>query len=206
MVRYMKTLTKGHNGMYYSSFGILCLTLYIIINYEVLHRGGSEGQPAAKRLYRHFMFCVIVYFCVDILWGLTYENHLIALVYADTVVYFVTMVLSVLLWTDFVVEYLQNNGIFDKILKFVGQIMFLIVVLCLVINLFYPVLFLFEADGAYRPLPVRYLFLGTQILLFAITALYTFYVCTRSSGRSSPTMGMSCRAKSPSTSSGKYGS
>lgn len=51
---------------------------------------------------------MIVYFLSDIFWGMLYGQRLITLAYVDTVIYFLVMVVSVLLWTRFVVAYLEK--------------------------------------------------------------------------------------------------
>ncbi|WP_051204720.1 response regulator [Butyrivibrio sp. VCD2006] len=167
--------------MYYSSFGILSLVLFIVLNHEIIFKKKGTELSTAKNKYRYFLFSVILYLISDIAWGLLYERHLIAAVYVDTVIYFLTMVLSVMLWTDFVVEYLNNKNLISLIFKHFGRIMFLSVAVGLAINLFVPVWFVMDSDGNYEPLPFRYLFLGAQVLLFAFTAIYTFIIGLRSS-------------------------
>lgn len=169
--------------MYYSGFGILSLIIYILINLELIRTKRDQVLPAAAICYRRFVMSVVAYLITDITWGITYEKHLILLAYIDTVFYFLMMALSVLFWSLYVVKYLRNNNLFDRILSYAGRLMFLFVFACLSVNLFYPILFSFDNEGVYRPLHIRYLFLGIQILLFAVTAVYTFFLSMKTSGK-----------------------
>lgn len=91
--------------MSYSIIGILTVMVLLIINSNVLFHWGVDRFPA-ERYYRRFLFSLIAYLVTDIIWGFLYENRLIVLTYIDTVLYFITMALSVLFWTMFVIRYL----------------------------------------------------------------------------------------------------
>ena len=109
--------------MYYSSFGMLAMVLHLIINHEVMKKN-TEGKGSAAYVamgrYRHFLWSVLVYYFSDIMWGILYEHGNLPLVYADTVLYFAAMVVSVLLWTRFVVAYLDRKVLFDTVLTYAG--------------------------------------------------------------------------------------
>lgn len=169
--------------MYYSAFGILSLILYLIINFRILLTKNEDQRPASMISYRYFLFSVILYLLTDIAWGFLYEQHLITAVFADTVVYFLAMALSVFLWSRYVVAYLDITTLFSKLVRYAGWIMFAIVVVCSTINLFSPIIFMFDGEGKYVPLQVRYFFLSAQILLFASTAIYTFVVSLGAAGK-----------------------
>ncbi len=169
--------------MYYSVFGILSLAILVLINFKILIKPFTKGLPADKLVYRFFLFSVILYFLSDIIWGLAYEKGLTAWVYADTVLYFIAMALTVMLWSLFIVKYLIKKNLFTIILLHSGRIMFIAVIFCLALNLFYPIAFKFESDGTYTPLVARTVFLGAQILLFAVAAIYNFILVFRTIGR-----------------------
>ena len=169
--------------MFYSSFGILSLIVYIIINYGILITKKAKKETEALKLYRRFLYSVICYFVVDIIWGLLYDARITALIYIDTELYFIIMALSVMLWTTAVVEFLGNKNVSSLILRMSGHIIFFIVLFCVLANMFFPIVFSFGPDGEYRPQRIRYAFLGTQVLLFAFTAIYTFYTSYKRSGK-----------------------
>ena len=174
---------EGRGGrMSYSSAGILALIIHLIINNDVLRkRVGKEVIPA-HRPYRALMLSVTAYYVADILWGFLYERHLTALVFADTVFYFIAMAFTILLWTRFVIAYLQKDNRFARMLNVAGQLIFAFQLAVVFVNFFFPILFTIDGAGAYHALAARYVNLAVQIAMFAITAVYAISVTARSRG------------------------
>ena len=164
--------------MNYSIIAILTVAVLVIINYGILFRRGADRFPA-ERYYRRFLLSIMAYLLTDIAWGLLYENHLITASYIDTVFYFITMALSVLFWTMFVVRYLSEQSRFGKLLTYVGWGLFILQILELTINIFVPIAFSFDANGVYQTSPARYVALGLQVLVFTMTAVYTLVITGR---------------------------
>ena len=162
--------------MYYASFGILALILHIIINFSALKNIEKDKAPVPAIRYRLFLIAVMVYYVSDICWGYLHEQKIIPLVYTDTVIYFFSMVVSVLLWTRYVVAYLDRKGPFLKILTYSGCAIFVFLILNLIINFFYPLVFYFNEEKEYVPGPARYAALGIQVILFVVTSVYTFFI------------------------------
>jgi hypothetical protein len=143
----------------------------LIINHDVL-MGKSAGKLIpAHRSYRLFLLAITLFFVTDIAWGFLYEHGLIALTYADTVTYFVSMALSILFWTRYVIDYLREQTIFSRLLWLAGRLLFIFEIVVLVVNFFRPVLFCFEG-GVYRAEIARYTTLVIQIAMFLVTAVY----------------------------------
>lgn len=172
--------------MYYSSFGMLAMVLHLIINHEVMKKN-TEGKGSAAYVamgrYRHFLWSVLVYYFSDIMWGILYERGNLPLVYADTVLYFAAMVVSVLLWTRFVVAYLDRKVFFDTVLTYAGWMILIYEMICLIINFFKPIIFSFDAENVYQPGVARYATLGFQIILFLGASLYSILIAARSEGK-----------------------
>ena len=168
--------------MYYSSFGALSLLITLIINRTVLftRKNGLENH---RSRYRNFLLGILLYYVSDILWGILYERHLIRLTYADTVFYFAAMALSVLLWTVYVVDFLNRKGAFSAILTRTGWLILALETVALIVNFFTPVLFSFDADGNYRPENARYATLAAQIALFLITSVYSLIIAVKAEGK-----------------------
>ena len=166
--------------MYYASIGMLSIIVLVIVNYEALMNSHLEKSQVAKRRYRQFLFGVIVYLLSDIFWGILYGQRLILLAYADTVIYFLSMVVSVFLWTRFVVAYLKNKKAYGKFLIYAGWIITIYEVIVLTINFFTPIVFGFNDDKEYVPGRSRYVTLFIQMFLFFLTSLYSFIVATKS--------------------------
>lgn len=168
--------------MLYSSFGILAIILHVIINYDVLIKNDYQEVMPASSSYRQFLFGVMVYYVSDIGWGLLYEHRLIALTYADTVLYFMSMVVSVLLWSKYVIYYLDEDSIFSRIIKAVGMVILLYEIINLTINFFRPVVFSFAEDGTYLPMASRYITLAIQIVFYSFASIHCLVMAVRSHG------------------------
>ena len=103
--------------MTYSIIGILATILLLIGNHDVLRKQGGSEYSRTRLYYRRFLLGVLVYYITDMLWGILDEHHLIKLLFADTTVYFVAMIATVMLWTHYVVSYLDTGRLFGKILR-----------------------------------------------------------------------------------------
>ena len=165
--------------MYYASFGALALVLHIIINFEVLKKPKDRELSLTAHRYRLFLLSLLVYYVSDIIWGILYEKGLLLLVYADTMIYFASMAVSVLLWSRYVVAYLNQKSAFSRILTVSGWAIVSFELFALTINFFIPVLFSYNADKVYLPGPARYITLIVQLALFLMTSLYTLYRATQ---------------------------
>ncbi|MBO4514613.1 MAG: diguanylate cyclase [Lachnospiraceae bacterium] len=164
--------------MYYASIGMLSIVVLTIINFETLKN--RKNTKIANRRYRQFLFGVMVYFLTDILWGFFYGERWVVPTYVDTVIYFFSMVVSVLLWTRFVVAYLEDQKEFSRILVGAGWIITLYEIIVLVINFFVPIVFGFDADKEYVPGRARYITLFIQMILFLTTSIYTLIIAAKS--------------------------
>jgi undecaprenyl pyrophosphate phosphatase UppP len=142
--------------MYYSAIGILAVLILLIENTDILlKRNNSFNQPA-WRVYRRFLFSVLVYYITDILWGVIEERKLAALLFADTTVYFIAMAVGVLFWTEFAVAYSGEDKPFGRFIVLAGRVLAVGIALLSVANVFAPLLFTVDADGVYHALPLRY--------------------------------------------------
>ncbi len=168
--------------MFYSSFGILAILVHIIINYDVLIKNDYRDVMPASSSYRQFLIGILIYYVSDICWGLLYEHRLIVLTYADTVLYFLSMVVSVLLWSRYVTEYLDESSLFSRTIRSVGMVILMYEIINLIINFFRPVVFSFSEDGTYQPMTARYVTLAIQIVFYLCTSLYSLYTAVRGVG------------------------
>ncbi len=167
--------------MAYSSIAILSLLVGIIINHDVL-KGNSKNTKKSHKLYRLFLFGIMIFYICDALWGILYEAKLLTAVYIDTSVYFAAMGICVFLWSRFAINYLDEKNIFMKILSVFGWTYLIFDAITLLINFFIPVKFYFDAQGVYVPCITRYISLLLQILMFFVTSIYVFVYGTRFKG------------------------
>ena len=170
--------------MYYSSFGILALLVLIIINYDVLLHPSHDIIRPAHKSYRAFLFSVIVFYISDIFWGILYNLEDKTLVYADTVIYFITLALAMFYWTRYAIAYINEKNKFASIMSYAGSAFLFVMAASLVINFFVPVTFYFDEEGAYHSDKARYLTLIIQILLYSSTAIYTLVITRRKDEKS----------------------
>ena len=147
--------------------------MHIIVHADVLFGSPKTDHKVARTRYRTFLFSVMLYYVTDILWGICYDFCSVQLTYADTVLYFVSMALTLLLWIRFTVVYLDSNGRFGRIIKTISRVFLIAMLISLLINGFVPIMFHFAEDGTYHTSVVRYIVLIIQVLVFIMLAFYT---------------------------------
>ncbi len=168
--------------MTYSIIGILATILLLIGNRDVLRKQGGSKYSRTRLYYRRFLLGVLVYYITDMLWGLLDEQRLTNLQFIDTTVYFVAMIATVVLWTHYVVSYLERKNFFERWLLHTGQAIFWVFLIFIVINFFYPVFFWFDEQGEYHTAYMRHAALVAQIAMFLSTSIYTLYTTAKTQG------------------------
>lgn len=165
--------------MYYSSVGIIALVVHMIINFEMMRKVYKERGSKARPTYRLFLFSLTVFYCSDISWGWIYEQRWLIPTYLCTLLVFISMVTSVLLWTRSVVAYTGDQGAFSKMIIAGGWIIFMFEIVIIVLNFFHPIMFAFEGTE-YVPLPARHIALIFQMVLYSVSSVYALIVSFRS--------------------------
>lgn len=160
--------------MLYSSAGLLAVIINLIINHDVLWNSSRRELPSL-RSYRCFLLAITAYFLTDIAWGLLYDAGLIALTYADTTLYFLSMAFSILFWTQYVIDYLKEGNAFGKILSIAGWVMFAYQLIVIAVNFVHPILFRFDENGVYHAEIARYMILVVQVVMFLATAVFALF-------------------------------
>ena len=169
--------------MTYSIIGILAAIILVIINRDVLWKADGEALTSTQKSYRAFLFGVMAYYITDMLWGILDSHDLTAALYFDTVVHFIAMAAAVMLWTRYVVVYLEEKNRFGTILYYAGGSFLAFQVLVITVNLFHPIMFWFDDTGEYKAGLFRYVALTIQIILFLLTSAYTMYITGRTEGK-----------------------
>jgi len=165
--------------MLYSAIGILALLILLIENQDVLmNRKGGFGAPAWK-IYRHFLFAVIVYYITDIIWGFLEEQKLAALLFTDTTVYFIAMACGIWCWTKYTVIYLEEDSRYGRTFLYAGRIFAALMAGLSLLNIFVPVLFTVSAECVYQALATRYIVLIAQIGLLLVLSAFAFTAMVR---------------------------
>ena len=168
--------------MTYSIIGILATVVLVIINQDVLWRRDGQKLTETQQCYRQFLFGVMSYYVTDMLWGILEAQGLTAILYLDTSIHFVAMAAAVMLWTRYVVSYLEDENTFGLWLSRAGNLFLIFEIIVVIVNFFYPILFWFDADGAYHASSARYVTLAIQILMFLLSSFYTLRVTSKTEG------------------------
>ena len=165
--------------MYYSAIGVLAIIVLMIVNHDILLNRGKAFQMPAWRIYRRFLFAVLVYYITDILWGILEDRKLAALLFADTTVYFITMAAGVLFWAQYTVTYLEDDSVSGRLLVYAGRLIAALITVAAVANIFAPVLFTVDGECVYRALSTRYVLLVGQIVLLLLISIYSIVSIVR---------------------------
>ena len=169
--------------MTYSIIGILAIIVLIITNRDALWITGGAKATHIQRIYRGFLLAVMSYYITDALWGILEAHRLTTLLFIDTTLYFAAMATAVLLWTQYVIAYLESGTSFDSMLRYAGWSFFGFEIIVIVLNIFLPVMFWFDENGGYHAASMRHVTLGVQILMFLLTSFYTFRITLRTEGK-----------------------
>ena len=168
--------------MYYSSIGMLAIILHLIINIDHVFSRPNVRRVKVAAAYRYFLLSVLLYYFSDACWGVLLDLGIIPLVYADTVIYFLSMGLTVLLWVSYIALTLELDKKWGSILKGVGWVIFGSEALALIINFFVPIMFWFTPEGEYKASSARYVILYVQVVLFTCIAFDTLIKAKRLNG------------------------
>lgn len=165
--------------MYYSAIGVLAAIILLIENQDILlNRNGAFDKPA-WRVYRRFLFSILVYYITDIYWGILESQKLARLLFVDTTVYYVAMAAGLVLWTQYIVTYLDEKSAFSRLCLCAGRGIAASVTLLAIANCFFPILFSVDSDSVYHPFFIRYVLLSCQILLLILISAYAFSSISR---------------------------
>lgn len=167
--------------MLYSLFGIIAIVLLIVVNHDAF-RPTSQDDNATKK-YRAFLTVLLVYFAVDSVWGILDSVRVYKVLYAETVLYHITVALSILYWCRYVVAYLNPPRVYGGALIHFGMLFCACELICLVINFFQPVFFWFDENGLYQTGLIRHIVMGIQITMYSLVSIMSFIVFFRSKSR-----------------------
>ena len=169
----------------------MALIINLILNRDTLLRkkNGSEileNEYKTVNRYRQFLFAATLYFISDIAWGFLYENRYISIVftllYLDTVLYFLLIYLTMLTWIRYIVAYLNKRGRKSKSLLYAAWIMFLLALIQLTVNFFYPFIFSFNENHDYVAEIGRHIAFFFHVALYIVTSTYMLIIAHKSAG------------------------
>ena len=153
---------------FYSSIAGIALVVHLIINWKQLLDWRNVDSHAGALEFRHFLVCLLFFFVYDVLWGLLAEFKCFRLLYIDTVLFFLTMALSIYAWTRFIIAYLEMDGRPRDRLLWTGRGLLAFFIVALVVNGFTGGFFSIDANCVYAAGPLRQ-------LAFALLAAFNVY-------------------------------
>lgn len=168
--------------MLYSIVGMAGLIICSIINFEIIFLNKRDKERKVAKIYRYFIYSIMLFFTADAFWGILYDAKLITLVFLDTDLYFIAMALSVFLWTRFVSVYLEEKAALKNLFVISGLVFLVFALFTIIINFFIPMLFMFDEDGVYHAKELRYLLLVVQVFMFVVTSVHTFVMAHKTKG------------------------
>jgi len=138
----------------YSAIAFLAMVVHLIINFDVLlGRRAAASRGAGE--YRGFLAGVFVFYLSDAAWGVFSGLGWTDALYVDTMLFFVTIAVSVLVWCKFVVAYLGISRWSAQMVTWLGYAILSLFAALLAANCFNGCLFSFDAAGNYVPRPLR---------------------------------------------------
>ena len=158
--------------MSYTIIALLALLVHIIINHDVIRNKHYRHETVSAVSFRWLILSIGAFYVTDALWGVLYDARLITAVFIDTTVYFVAMAFTVFFWSRYVIHYLNEKNFYLSMLSVVGWVFLGAMAVALVLNVFLPVMFWFDAEGAYHAADLRYAALAAQVLMFLGSSIY----------------------------------
>ena len=134
-------------GFSYSIFSIVAIMIHLIINFDLLF--GRRLATVIVSRYRGFLLGVLFYYVADGLWGVFAGLGWIVPWYADTILFFLSLVAFVFMWSRFVSVYLDLGRRTERILSTFGFALLAVNIALLVANFFTDCFFHFNEAGKY---------------------------------------------------------
>ena len=134
-------------GYSYSVFSIAAIVIHLIINFGQL-TGRGEDTVRARR-YRGFLLGVLFYYVADGAWGIFAGLGWIVPWYVDTVLFFLSLAVFVVMWCRFAIVYLGLGKLASISLAWLGHALIATNVVLLAMNVFNRWVFSFSEQGKY---------------------------------------------------------
>ncbi|MCQ2522668.1 MAG: GGDEF domain-containing protein [Lachnospiraceae bacterium] len=163
--------------MYYSAIGMIAIVLHLIMNHDFIKKDKCEN--AVNKSYRRFVLASLMYFITDALWGILDSLKMPKLLYVDTILYYISMALTIAFLCGYVIRYLHLRSGLGKFIKLFGHIFVALEVVLLIINHFVHIFFWINPDGTYQAYIYRYIALYMQVFLCLLLSIQTGIVMSK---------------------------
>ena len=148
----------------YSIIAYIGMVIHLIVNFDMLP-GRRRIFTAYGPSYRRFLASIFVYYVADACWGVFAGLKWTGALYADTVVYFIALAVSVLAWCRYVIVYLNIGRAMTRTLFTFGYALLAMYIVLLGLNFSNGCVFGFDEAGNYAPTVLR------SVLFYPLVAL-----------------------------------
>ena len=157
--------------MYYSVIGVIAIVLHLIMNHEYLKI--NKNRDAVNKAFKRFVLASLLYFVTDALWGILNSLNIPMLLYADTIIYYISMALTIAYLCNYVTHYLHLRSGFGRFIRVFGRTFAALEIVLLFVNHFVHIFFWINPDGSYQAFIYRYIALYMQVFLCVLLAIQT---------------------------------
>lgn len=166
--------------MYYSAIGMIAIVIHLIMNHEYLKI--DKNRDEVNKAFKNLVLAALTYFITDALWGVFSTLKIPTLIYVDTILYYVSMALTIAFLCEYVTKYLHMNSGFGKFIRIFGRVFAGLEGILLIVNHFVHIFFWIYPDGTYQAYVYRYIALYIQVFLCLMLAILTGVVMIRAVG------------------------
>ena len=131
----------------YSVFSAVAIAIHLIINFKLIV-GRGESTVRGMR-YRGFLYGVLAYYVTDATWGVLAGLGWTRVLYVETVLFFLSLVAFVFMWSRFAINYLGFGKWATRTLMWYGYALLAFNLAALAVNPFCNCFYYFDAQGGY---------------------------------------------------------
>ena len=159
-------------GYSYSVFSLAAIAIHLIIRFTPLIGRGIVTERG--RRYRGFLFGVLFYYLTDAAWGMFAGLNWTKCLYADTILFFLSLPVFIFMWCRFVQVYLDFGKRTSLILNSSGYALLAFNIVMLAANFFNGCFFSIDENGKYLFGEYRYLAFALLIAFTLLIAAFAF--------------------------------
>ena len=123
-----------------------------------------------------------MYFITDAFWGVFDTLRVPEFLYADTIIYYISMALTIAYLCSYVTLYLNLQTGFGQFIRLFGQAFTCLEMVLLVVNHFIHIFFWIRPDGTYEAYSYRYIALLMQVVLCVLLLAESGVAMIKSTG------------------------